>query len=244
MVETVPLSLLADRVAPARLAALANGGRYGVAEAPSATTITVSGDATAAWLAALLEAGQPFGIEDGVRDLWLDRVAVLRRDPTCLLAWSFTTATLMTQPMTQAIGHWTIAHLGLSDAKGLDLELALTEAVSNACLHGNLTVTGGLRHAHAHRRFVDQIEALLGNPSLRALGVLIAVRKISDDLVIDVWQEGDWRDADLPLPIAPGESDPVNLTPSGRGHRLLAALAKELHRDDERRRLTLVFGLD
>lgn len=107
---------------------------------------------------------------------------------------------------------------GLSQPRPLmRLGVALTEAVTNAIVHGNLGVSSALR-ADRPERYYAQIEERRGSAPFRERVVDIAMRISQSAAAFVVRDQGEGFDrATLPDPLAPENL----LAPSGRGILLM-----------------------
>jgi hypothetical protein len=160
-------------------------------------------------------------------------VAAIGQAATCALFASVTTASAYRLPLAHCLSQAIQSRFALSENRCDDIELALQEALSNAVIHGNLSLRSlGNTTLNALEMFSANLEDHLANPAFACRRIEIRVSLETADLIIDVVDQGAGF-VYKPKPSA---------TASGRGINLIAALAKKMELLDHGRRIRMMFS--
>jgi CheY-like chemotaxis protein/anti-sigma regulatory factor (Ser/Thr protein kinase) len=137
------------------------------------------------------------------------------------------------------IGHLrdSVNRMQLCDETGIiRLTVALTEAVNNAIVHGNLEVPSGLREKD-DRAYLSLIQERRGQRPYRERRVHVLTKETPTQATYVVRDEGPgFNSADLPDP-----TDPANLeSVSGRGLFLIRTFMDKVHHNEKGNEITMV----
>ncbi|EME71330.1 hypothetical protein H261_04008 [Paramagnetospirillum caucaseum] len=161
----------------------------------------------------------------------------LERLPARLLVRASTAAAVhndLVGMMVEALGQ-RLPHM---DSIGIDVRLALQEAVSNAVMHGNLCLDGRLRGSRdGLAAFTQAMQRRLADPRFGRRPVTIAADWNRTHLVIRVEDRGrGFRPPAVSLPVAPGAC-------CGRGIGQIRDLCQRVSFTNRGRRITMRFRL-
>lgn len=93
-------------------------------------------------------------------------------------------------PVAEAITQALAEHYHLSSETKADMHLCLHEAITNAVVHGNLSVHGTVGSKEDLRSFYETIETKLAIPALRYSSVHIALTEQDSQVQMDIIDEG------------------------------------------------------
>lgn len=130
-----------------------------------------------------------------------------------------------------------VAHMGLFDQTDrVRLGVALTEALLNAILHGNLGVSSELREQGLNV-FFEQVKQRSEQEPYRDRRVFVDARWTSEECEFSIRDEGDGFD----VSSLPDPTDPENLIrESGRGIMLMQMFMSEVHYNESGNRVRMV----
>lgn len=191
-------------------------------------------------LAEVISAGAAFGLEPGISAPWPERLRdVIAAADNLLFAWCITSSTGYSTPVVDAMTQ----HLTETGALPEDLmwgfRLAITEAIANACIHGNMEIDGEDRlHPERFIKFVELVEGRLADPAYARRGLMLSVRRVDVGLHAEVWQETGQMPVPPPIPARLEE----NQMAAGRGFALMGASALRVEISEDRKRVGLVFA--
>lgn len=131
------------------------------------------------------------------------------------------------------------AHYALAEQDASRIELALTEGVANAVMHGNLEMGSELRERFdSFRQFRTLLSERLGDPVLAGRAVEILARRSGSRLTVTVKDQG--RGYDFAAELA--KERPLTAK-SGRGLSLIRAMSDGVSGTDLGRCLTMHWDL-
>jgi anti-sigma regulatory factor (Ser/Thr protein kinase) len=122
---------------------------------------------------------------------------------------------------------------GLQDGKSLHIATCLQEALTNAIIHGNLSIGSNFSDYSELQEFHAQVEHALITPAAKLSRITIRVYEQYGSFTVSIGDEGKGFD----FPSAP----PANTRPSGRGLYLIQSLASKVWLSSNRRTLFMNF---
>lgn len=155
---------------------------------------------------------------------------------------SFTTATANELPVAGGLLSAITARHSLDSERREDIELALHEALSNAILHGNLSLDG-LKKLSVDDLdiFSQMIAARMSDPCFSKRRIEIGLAIEGDYFTVDITDEGCGFLTNADAPIREAAHNPWQ--PSGRGFELIGAIARRFRILDHGRHIWMEFGL-
>ena len=122
------------------------------------------------------------------------------------------------------------------DGELVRIGVALQEALTNACFHGNLEVSSRLREVDHHAYYDLARERMLQSP-YRERRIFVSADFQPREAIFRIRDEGPGFD----LSQLPDPTDPANLErPSGRGLLLMQTFMDEIHYNDRGNEVTLI----
>jgi anti-sigma regulatory factor (Ser/Thr protein kinase) len=123
-------------------------------------------------------------------------------------------------------------------ARRRDLEVSLQEALANAVIHGSLDVSSALREdPERFVQYCQRIDERLADPRYGGRPIAVRAEWGEGALRLAVEDQGSGYD-----PQALGPSKPSDIAKSGRGLRMIAALASAVAFENRGRRLIMSFA--
>ncbi|MBL8672394.1 MAG: ATP-binding protein [Alphaproteobacteria bacterium] len=245
------LVLVGDGITPGRLAEVADqvkahvGAGMAVAAANGRSTPPAAADrrlliASPERVALALDGGERWICEDGMAPAWSERLAaVFAHGRSPLFAWCVRSSTAYGVPIVDPLARHLVARGVLSEASAWAFKAGLTEAIANACIHGNLEIDNRDRvDPWRFSIFVETVHLRLTDPRYGGRGIMVVLTPDESGLCAELWQEC----GRIPLSAAEARL-PTADRPAGRGMALMAAVAKSVDVLADGRCVRLVFPL-
>ncbi len=204
-------------------------------------------------LRAALDGDRPFCFEAGQAPASLTKFSQAIQRRGTIMAVCVTTTTAHDIEVSSLVAAAVCRRHGFEDTLAWKVEVALTEALANAVLHGNLESQADLRKRHeTFDAFAIDINQRLENRTLASRPIMILARRSPGWLTIEVIDDGRGFAPQKPQqggkrpgapPSTPVSEENLIEDAMGRGLMLTEAMVDQLRHRDGGRQLDLRFSL-